>query len=428
MANEYDDGYDIDMDFMGEARKMRPTEADLKREHDAKAAREAAIRKQEDQKRHAQRNRPQQQGRPGNNNNSNPAGGGASPVQPTDNANRGSVNPDASANMSNQVIQRDEDPGMGQDHDNETPGVDTATAVADTPSTMEPESISDQTKDSDASQDFVHDDEQSIDWRRFKTLPRLYEHVGGYRPVQLVKDVKKVTVSGTVEPLFDELQKQLKLRYQGAQVHFPWGTHNIDEKNRVFTTKSSLVRYLMYDGLRDGDGTHVQYAKQWFAFAYPTAFDANFRPDIHIKPADDSLDIYVLLYIAHQSDIADGRYDDRSISASDELTGHQIETLEQVELLNTSMTRAIGMLKHQELEMRKQADRSQMMQTLLLLDRMGLLKGGVPRDVEGLARLLETSRDVLNDTETAVDKHIEAERSRQSNYDSTAQKRELNNW
>lgn len=246
-----------------------------------------------------------------------------------------------------------------------------------------------------------------IDWRAFKPIPGLFDHVGGERPVRLNTRIKRSQVSGIPEPLLAHIQKQLMDRHVGAVVHFPWGEFEIQESNKVFTTKSSLIRYLLFDGLRDLEGSHVQYAKQWLALQYP-AFDTGFHPDTHLKPTSDELDIYALLYVAflYETDETDFNKPVKGATEAD------FQTAEQLSMINIGMNRVLEKLMQQETRQEKETERAQTVQTLLLLDRMGLLKGGLPRDVEALAGILEQSRHTLRKTDQVLDQHIESEKER----------------
>ncbi|MCC2249012.1 hypothetical protein JUJ52_03445 [Virgibacillus sp. AGTR] len=244
----------------------------------------------------------------------------------------------------------------------------------------------------------------SIDWKRFKTMPGIFEHVGGERPVGLSKNIKKTQVAGIPEPLLWAVQKRLKEKHIGAVVSFPWGEYKITENNRVFTTKSSLFRYLLYDSLRDVEGTHVQFAKQWVALHHPV-FDKGFDPETHLGPANDELDIYVLLFVAYTSE----EYASGKSSESE----RDYQTAERIGMLNMNMGRVLDKLNEQEQMFRAHAERNAIMQTVILLDRMGLLNGGLPRDVREFVRVLEENRGALAETDVIITDYIHAEKKRQ---------------
>lgn len=245
-----------------------------------------------------------------------------------------------------------------------------------------------------------------VDWKRFKTLSGMFEHVGGDRPVRLNPNIKKARVAGMPEPMILAVQKRLKEKHTGAVVAFPWGEYEITENNRVFTTKASLMRYLLFDALRDENGTHIQYAKQWMVLQHPV-FDKGFNPETHLGPASDELDIYTLLFVAHTAE--EYREEQSGTSGSEQ----DYQTAERLGMLNMSMGRVLDKLNEQEQLINEHMERNQMTQTVLLLDRMGLLKGGLPRDVGEFVRVLEENRDSLSETGQIVDHHIDAEKARQ---------------
>lgn len=244
-----------------------------------------------------------------------------------------------------------------------------------------------------------------VDWKRFKTMPGIFEHVGGDRPVRLHPSIKKSQVSGIPEPMLVATQKRLMEKHIGAVVGFPWGEFEITDKNRVFTTKSSLLRYLLFDSFRDADGTHLQYAKQWMVLQHPV-FDPRFNPETHLGQGSDELDIYALLFVAHTSE-------EYVESAPNVISSEQdFQTVEQLGMLNMGLGRVLDKLNEQEKLMRAHIERSTLTETVLLLDRMGLLVGGLPRDVDEFVRVLEQNRDAIHATDTIVGGHIEAEKER----------------
>jgi hypothetical protein len=247
-----------------------------------------------------------------------------------------------------------------------------------------------------------------IDWKRFKTMTGIFEHVGGDRPVRLNPEIKPSQVSGLPEPMLGAVQKRLKENHMGAVVSFPWGEFEITEKNRVFTQKSSLIRYLLFDAFRDDAGTHIQYAKQWLVLQHPV-FDKGFNPDTHLKPTSDELDIYALLFVAHTAEA----FNDETSGSSPSRSEQDYQTAERLGMLNLGVGRVLDKLNEQEKLFRAYAERHAVMQTVILLDRMGLLVGGLPRDVGEFVRVLEENRDILAETDATVSGHIDAEKERQ---------------
>ncbi|MBD7970304.1 hypothetical protein [Paenibacillus gallinarum] len=248
-------------------------------------------------------------------------------------------------------------------------------------------------------------DANPIYWKKFKTLPGVFEHVGGDRPVMLNQNIKRVQVSGVPEPMVSIIQDLLKKRHLGAVIDFPWGAYRIEETNKVFTTKTSLVRYLLFDSLRDESGTHVQYARQWFALQYPTSFYAEFKPKRDMNASSDELDVYALLHVAHSAE------PERSI-VDDSRVGLDLEAMERLSMLSVNVDRVLSKLTAQDQMIQEKAEQSNMIQTVMLLDRMGMLNGPLPRDMGEFIRMMEENRDVIGKTNDAVNKHMEAEQER----------------
>lgn len=242
-------------------------------------------------------------------------------------------------------------------------------------------------------------------WKKFKTLPGVFEYVGGDRPVVLHQNIKRVQVSGVPEPMVSIIQELLKKRHLGAVIDFPWGSYRIEATNKVFTTKTSLVRYLLFDSLRDEAGTHVEYAKQWFTLQYPTSVYADFKPKRDMNASSDELDVYALLAVAHSPER------DRT-DMGDSGVGLGREAMERLSMLNANIERVLSKLTVQDQMMQENAEQSNVIQTIMLLDRMGMLNGALPRDKGEFIRMLEENRDVIEQTTDAVNNHMEAEQER----------------
>lgn len=238
-----------------------------------------------------------------------------------------------------------------------------------------------------------------INWKAFKPLRGVFDFVGGDRPVVLHEPIKRTQASGMPEGLIVATQLELKTKYAGASLEFPWGTYTIDETNRVFTTRASLLRYLLFDGLRNADGIHVQYAKQWLVGHIPNAFDENFKLDA--SKASDELDIYVLLFVAHNV-----------ASDGESIVAPTHDMADQLGLMNTNVTRLMDMVNSQSAAFDQFAERSHTLQIVTLLDRMGLLRGGLPKETGEFVRLLEQNRESVELMGETVDQHISAEADR----------------
>lgn len=249
-----------------------------------------------------------------------------------------------------------------------------------------------------------------VDWKGFKPLKGVFDFVGGDRPVILREPVKRAQASGMPDGLIVAMQSQLKAKFQGATLEFPWGTYEIDDYNKVFTTRASLLRYLLFDGLRDGNGIQVQFAKQWLVLHQPLSFDADFSTEV-LKSGSDELDIYALLMVAYLSEqpVQSGVKTERDFQASDQLN-----------LVNANLSRLMEMVDNQSTTMSSFVDRNQTLQTVTLLDRMGLLKGGLPKDMGAFLRLLEQNRDAIESMSQTVDEHNAAEKERQRVLDREA--------
>lgn len=241
-----------------------------------------------------------------------------------------------------------------------------------------------------------------VNWKAFKPLKGVFDFVGGDRPVVLREPIRRSQVSGIPEPMILAIQDQLKEKYKGMVVDFPWGSYIIDDRSRVFTTKSSLMRYLLFDAFRDGHGLEVQYAKQWLVSHQPASFDVNFKQD-SLKPSNDELDIYALLLVARLSETTE---------KPEMPSGLDFQANDQLSLMNDNVTRLMEMVNNQSETLDAFAERNHTLQTVTLLDRMGLLKGGLPKDTGEFIRVLEQNRGAIETMSETVDEHITAEKER----------------
>lgn len=246
-----------------------------------------------------------------------------------------------------------------------------------------------------------------IDYKRFKELPGIFQRVGGERPVVLNPDINRSSVGGVPTSLMTHIRDTLRTRHVGATVHFPWGQYTVTHDNKVFTQNSTLIRYMAFDALRDDDGLAVQYAKQWFIGHHPLGFEQAFDP-ISAMRTSDELDIYALLLVA---------------SSDEQVTTDESERFDKLDAALSDLTRQVRLA---ESARASHAEKEDTIQTILLLDRMGLLKGGLPRDIGEFVRVLEVNREMIGGTRDTVDKHARAERIRKQRLAMDAQRRDPN--
>lgn len=255
----------------------------------------------------------------------------------------------------------------------------------------------------------------TVDYQRFKPLPGLFERVANNfdRPIGLVPTVKKVNISGQLDPLLEQVRRNLSERVLGQRVSFPWGEFTIDRKNRVLATNAGLMRYLSFDALRDADGTHVQYALQMFALSNPGGFDKQFDPSM-MRSGDDTLDVYALMLVVYQ--LEQGGVEAREAE-------HIPPSLdEQFQDLSRMMNGIASAMSMQQEQQAARLRRTQATETILLMDRLGLLKGQLPKDLGSFVRLLEVNRAALAEVTHAVDAFVDGEEKREATLRQQARK------
>lgn len=253
-----------------------------------------------------------------------------------------------------------------------------------------------------------------LDWKAFIPLKGIFEHVGGARPVRLDTRLKesKISISGIYKPFLEVIQQRLRERYVRKVVPFPWGEYAITEQNKVLTTKASLIRFLLFDALRDPEGTQVQYAKQWLALHHP-AFTQEFNPSTHLKPSMDELDIYAMVYVAHI-----GEYGEEP--APRRFTPEQSEEFlritEQLSMMNLTLNKLQEELLQHDKVTKETHKQQSFVQLFLLLDSLGLVQGSLPRNADGIPYVLEQNRGILMQTEQSLQRHIKTEEERMARY------------
>lgn len=243
-----------------------------------------------------------------------------------------------------------------------------------------------------------------VDYKQFKPLRGIFDRVANdlERPVRLNPSIRKVSISGQLEPMFGHIQNQLAEKHIGVSIHFPWGDYQVDARNRVLTTNASLMRYLTFDAMRDEQASHVQYAKQLFALTHPGGFDKHFNV-ASIRGGDDSLDVFVLL-------LAD--YLAEPVKPVEQVAQAPVES-EQVSKIERNVERVLDKLNEQSQQLEAARKRAEMTDTVLLLDRLGLLKGGLPKDVGQFVRTLEVNRDAVVSMQDTMASFIDAEAERE---------------
>ena len=261
--------------------------------------------------------------------------------------------------------------------------------------------------------------DKAILWDRFLVLEGMFEYQGGPKPIGLADKIARTNVSRIPAPLLDRANEKLKGRVLGKAVHFPWGIERITESNKVLSTRSSLVRYLLFDLYKDAEGTHVQYAFQWLALQFPTIYSADFDKDASYNEGNDALDIFMVLQVMHDMDLREGMYGVTG-QGSDSGVSDLADNLSMVNENLQHLKRTQEVLVR---DMRAGFERDGMLQAILFLERLGLIKGQIPRDLDGLNKLFEDNRDTFDNFKTVVNQHLANESLRKDQYQRDARSR-----
>lgn len=259
-----------------------------------------------------------------------------------------------------------------------------------------------------------------VDWKSFGTIMGLFDYVGGVRPVKLNRSYKKSSVSGLIDPVFKIIVDNMKDKFLGLKVKFPWQEEfEVTEENKVFRNKSSLIRFLMFDSMRDKNGTSVKLGQQWFYSHNKSAISPDYNPSFSLLPNDDTLDIYGLLVLNHRIDCGNVLKDLDGVGSED--------VVSRLDSMGSNVNTLIQKINKQEKLIKEQNGRNQVTQTILLLDSMGLLKGGIPSDLSEFVYLLEQNRDILNSTDDMIVKHLDDEKERNYRLNRQNKMNELKN-
>lgn len=271
------------------------------------------------------------------------------------------------------------------------------------------------------------------------------------------------SVSNIPRGLISDIQRTLAHQFEGYTFYLNGrdGAQEvrITDTNRVFQTTRGLVYFLLFmsfrhthDLLHDlglgdvadtsslgtahthdtfghGLGLGVQYAKQWLVGHHPNVFQDTFDVQAIQQAQDMAFDVYAMVFAfsermtqshAQQTTQAShGTVDPVGAGlyeAQDTLIRQQVESREET---RAGMSQLASLLERTHLEQMAvlranyvESERQTMLQTVLVLERMGLLKGGIPSDTQALLDLLEQNRDVIRTTDEAVSRHVEHERER----------------
>ena len=245
-----------------------------------------------------------------------------------------------------------------------------------------------------------------INRNQFKEVPNLFTYVGGSQHVVMEDDHKKVQVTGLPEALILFHQNKLKEQLVGRLITFPWGDFEITESNKVFTARTSYMRYNLFSSLRDIDATHVLLAKQWLVSHHSMIYSEHYDIAMSYQVHNDELDIYAVIYAQYLDELEYYGAKQPKVQNSD------IDMNQMMDTLYIGLSSLRKMLQEQQEQIKGHTEQTNMIQTILLLDRLGLLGGGLPSDMQDFTRVLEINRDKIHQANDSMSNHIEAEKER----------------
>ena len=196
------------------------------------------------------------------------------------------------------------------------------------------------------------------------------------------KTVAKNLSKGVMDQIVDDLRR----KHVGAVVGIGSNNFTIRETNSVYTSPTSLIRYLMLDKIED-ENIALQLARQLFLEKHPGGEKADFD---HSVVRTDERDIYAILL----SSKADPERD---------LVEKVEELIRSMDYLEENATLSNRKLLEQTSMSNDVLNGMNIAVSLLVLERLGLTEGALPRnldDIRGFATqdsIVKMSDIVSND-------------------------------
>lgn len=191
--------------------------------------------------------------------------------------------------------------------------------------------------------------------------------VDGDSGVVYNSDYAKSTVKNLSKGIIQQVIKDLKDKYNNAIVFMGESKFIISEANAVFTSPTSLMRYLLLNQI-DDENLALQLARQLFLEKHPDGEKADFK---HTSVRTDERDIYALL-------LSSKAKPEKDLSEKiEELT----RTIEYIGETNTTSLRKILNQTDDSYELLNGIN---IASSLLVLERLGLTEGNLPRNIESV--------------------------------------------
>lgn len=196
----------------------------------------------------------------------------------------------------------------------------------------------------------------------------------------------KTVAKNLSKGVMDQIVEDLRRKHVGAVVGIGSNNFTIRETNSVYTSPTSLIRYLMLDKIED-ENIALQLARQLFLEKHPDGEKADFE---HSVVRTDERDIYAMLL----SSKADPERD---------LVEKVEELIRSMDYLEENATLSNRKLLEQTSMSNDVLNGMNIAVSLLVLERLGLTEGSLPRhldDIRGFATqdsIVKMSDIVSND-------------------------------
>lgn len=181
------------------------------------------------------------------------------------------------------------------------------------------------------------------------------------------RDHDKSVARNLSKGIIGQVVDDLKRKHVNVQVSMGDNYYTVSPANQVFTSPTSLVRYLLLDKI-DSDNLSLQLARQLFLDKHPDGENRDFN---HSTVRTDERDIYGLL-LSTKADPERNlveKIDEliRNVNANDEVISRANNQIVKYSQESNNLLNGINMAS-----------------SLLVLERLGLTEGQIPRDMDHL--------------------------------------------
>lgn len=184
--------------------------------------------------------------------------------------------------------------------------------------------------------------------------------------------------------IMNQVIDDLMVKHVDVQVSIGQNLYMITDNNAVFQSPTSLTRYLLLDGISDDD-LSIQLARQLYLEKYPDGEMSTFK---HRQVRTDERDIYAMV-----------------LSSKANPERNMIEKLDEIYMRMNQNDEALAKINAKVLKNTESSNTTlgglNVATSLLVLERLGLTEGQIPRDIESM-RAFTTQDSVVKFSDMLV--------------------------